>query len=168
MNFLTIDTDTGKAGDDADDARPADPRFCHLAGSADPRTSGDLACADERGCYRITGRLKDMIIRGGENVYPREIEEYLFKLEGIADVQVVGVPSRRYGEEVGAFIKLKKGAAIQAEDVKDFCRGRISRYKIPKHVAFVDAYPMTASGKIQKFKLVELSKTLFPEEDPKP
>ncbi len=130
--------------------------------------TGDLGVLDADGYLTITGRLKDMIIRGGENVYPREIEEYLFKLEGIADVQVVGVPSRRYGEEVGAFIKLKKGAGIQAEDVRDFCRGRISRYKIPKHVAFVDAYPLTASGKIQKYKLVELSKTLFPEEDPKP
>jgi fatty-acyl-CoA synthase len=129
--------------------------------------TGDLGVLDADGYLAITGRLKDMIIRGGENVYPREIEEYLFKLEGIADVQVVGVPSRKYGEEVGAFIKLKQGAAIQAEDVRDFCRGRISRYKIPKHVAFVDAYPMTASGKIQKYKLVERSKTLFPEEDSK-
>jgi fatty-acyl-CoA synthase len=123
--------------------------------------------SDAEGYLSITGRLKDMIIRGGENVYPREIEEYLFKLEGVADVQVVGVPSRKYGEEVGAFIRLKQGAALQPEDVRDFCRGRISRYKIPKHVAFVDAYPMTASGKIQKFKLVELSRTLFPEEDSK-
>jgi fatty-acyl-CoA synthase len=129
--------------------------------------TGDLGVSDAEGYLSITGRLKDMIIRGGENVYPREIEEYLFKLEGVADVQVVGVPSRKYGEEVGAFIRLKQGAALQPEDVRDFCRGRISRYKIPKHVAFVDAYPMTASGKIQKFKLVELSRTLFPEEDSK-
>jgi len=106
-----------------------------------------------------------MIIRGGENIYPREIEEYLFKMEGVADVQVVGVPSRKYGEEVGAFIKLKKGANVTEADVKDFCRGRISRYKIPRHVGFVAGYPMTASGKIQKYKLVELSKKLFPEEE---
>jgi fatty-acyl-CoA synthase len=111
--------------------------------------------------------VKDMIIRGGENIYPREIEEYLFKLEGIADVQVVGVPHRKYGEEVGAFIKLKLGVSVTEEDVKDFCRGRISRYKIPRHVAFVDTYPMTASGKIQKYKLVELSKTMFAEEGKK-
>jgi fatty-acyl-CoA synthase len=129
--------------------------------------SGDLGVLDVDGYLSITGRLKDMIIRGGENIYPREIEEYLFKLEGIADVQVVGVPNRRYGEEVGAFIKLKQGASVTEEDVKDFCRGRISRYKIPKHVAFVDTYPMTASGKIQKYKLVELSRTLFPEEEKK-
>jgi len=126
--------------------------------------SGDLGVMDPDGYLSITGRLKDMIIRGGENIYPREIEEYLFKLEGIADVQVVGVPNPKYGEEVGAFIKLKQGASVTEEDVKDFCRGRISRYKIPKHVAFVSTYPMTASGKVQKYKLVELSKTLFAEE----
>jgi fatty-acyl-CoA synthase len=127
--------------------------------------SGDLGVLDADGYLSITGRLKDMIIRGGENIYPREIEEYLFKLEGIADVQVVGVPNRRYGEEVGAFIKLKQGASVTEEDVKDFCRGRISRYKIPQHVAFVDTYPMTASGKIQKYKLVDLSRAMFPEEE---
>jgi fatty-acyl-CoA synthase len=127
--------------------------------------SGDLGVLDADGYLAITGRLKDMIIRGGENIYPREIEEYLFKLEGVADVQVVGVPSRKYGEEVGAFIKLKQGVSLTEEDVKDFCRGRISRYKMPKHVAFVNTYPMTASGKIQKYKLVELSRTMFPEEE---
>jgi fatty-acyl-CoA synthase len=127
--------------------------------------SGDLGVLDADGYLSITGRLKDMVIRGGENIYPREIEEYLFKMEGIADVQVVGVPSRKYGEEVGAFIKLKQGANVTEEDVKDFCRGRISRYKIPRHVGFVASYPMTASGKIQKYKLVELSKKLFPEEE---
>jgi fatty-acyl-CoA synthase len=108
-----------------------------------------------------------MIIRGGENIYPREIEEYLFKLEGVADVQVVGVPHRKYGEEVGAFIRLKQNAALTEQDVKDYCRGRISRYKIPKHVAFVDRYPMTASGKIQKYKLVEMSRQMFPPEEEK-
>jgi len=129
--------------------------------------TGDLGVMDSDGYLAITGRLKDMIIRGGENIYPREIEEYLFKLDGIADVQVVGVPNRKYGEEVGAFVKLKQGASVTEEDVKDFCRGRISRYKIPRHVAFVDTFPMTASGKIQKYKLVELSQTMFPEEDQK-
>jgi fatty-acyl-CoA synthase len=130
--------------------------------------SGDLGMLDADGYLAITGRLKDMIIRGGENIYPREIEEYLFKLDGVADVQVVGVPHPRYGEEVGAFIRLKPKAALSEQDVKDFCRGRISRYKIPRHVAFVANYPMTASGKIQKYKLVELSKKLFAEEDPTP
>jgi fatty-acyl-CoA synthase len=129
--------------------------------------SGDLGVLDADGYLAITGRLKDMIIRGGENIYPREIEEYLFKLEGVADVQVVGVPSRRYGEEVGAFIRLKQNAALSEQDVKDYCRGRISRYKIPKHVAFVDRYPMTASGKIQKYKLVEMSRQMFPPEEEK-
>jgi len=129
--------------------------------------SGDLGVMDPDGYLSITGRLKDMIIRGGENIYPREIEEYLFKLEGVADVQVVGVPHGKYGEEVGAFIKLKQGASLTEADVRDFCRGRINRHKIPKHVAFVSTYPMTASGKIQKYKLVELSKTMFAEQEKK-
>jgi len=129
--------------------------------------SGDLGVLDADGYLAITGRLKDMIIRGGENIYPREIEEYLFKLEGVADVQVVGVPNRKYGEEVGAFIRLKQNAALSEQDVKDYCRGRISRYKIPRHVAFVDRYPMTASGKIQKYKLVEMSRQMFPPEEEK-
>jgi len=129
--------------------------------------SGDLGVLDADGYLAITGRLKDMIIRGGENIYPREIEEYLFKLEGVADVQVVGVPHRKYGEEVGAFIRLKQNAALSEQDVKDYCRGRISRYKIPRHVAFVDRYPMTASGKIQKYKLVEMSRQMFPPEEEK-
>ncbi len=123
--------------------------------------TGDLGVMDANGYLSITGRHKDMIIRGGENIYPREIEEFLFKMDGILDVQVVGVPSRKYGEEVGAFIILKKGANLQASDVQDFCKGRISRYKIPKHIAFVDAYPMTASGKVQKYILRERSLAEF-------
>jgi len=125
--------------------------------------SGDLGVMDEDGYLSITGRLKDMIIRGGENVYPREIEEFLYRMEGIKDVQVVGVPSRKYGEEVGAFVILKEGFDYAAEDIRDFCRGQISRYKIPKYVVFLDEYPMTASGKIQKFKLRELAGQYFPE-----
>jgi fatty-acyl-CoA synthase len=104
-----------------------------------------------------------MIIRGGENVYPREIEEFLYRMEGIKDVQVVGVPSRKYGEEVGAFVILKEGFDYATEDIRDFCRGQISRYKIPKYVVFLDEYPMTASGKIQKFKLRDLAGQYFPE-----
>lgn len=127
--------------------------------------SGDLGVIDEFGYLSITGRYKDMIIRGGENIYPREIEEFLFGLDGVIDVQVVGVPSRKYGEEVGAFIVKKKGHDLTEEDVRDFCRGQIARYKIPKHIAFVENYPMTASGKIQKYKLQELSVDLFPGED---
>ena len=119
--------------------------------------SGDLGVRDKDGNYRITGRIKDMIIRGGENIYPREIEEYLYHLEGIKDVQVAAVPSEKYGEEVGAFIILKEGATLKEEDVRDFCRGKISRHKIPKYIFFIDAFPMTGSGKIQKFKLRDMS-----------
>ena len=97
-----------------------------------------------------------MIIRGGENIYPREIEEFLYKLDGVKDVQVAGIPSKKYGEAVGAFIILQEGVTIQAEDVRDFCRNKISRYKIPKYIFFVDEFPMTGSGKIQKFRLKDL------------
>jgi len=123
--------------------------------------SGDIGVMDDDGYLSITGRLKDMIIRGGENIYPREIEEFLYSMEGIYDVQVVGVPSEKYGEEVGAFIILKDGYDLSPEDVQDFCRGRIARYKIPKHIAFVGEYDMTASGKVQKFKLREKATGIF-------
>jgi fatty-acyl-CoA synthase len=123
--------------------------------------SGDLGIRDANGNYRITGRIKDMIIRGGENIYPREIEEYLYHLEGVKDIQVAAVPSKKYGEEVGAFIILHEGATLTDEIVKDFCRGKIARHKIPKYVFFVDTFPMTGSGKIQKFKLRELSLELL-------
>jgi len=122
--------------------------------------SGDLGDCDERGNFRVTGRIKDMIIRGGENVYPREIEEYLLSMEGVKDVQVAGVASEKYGEEVAAFVILKDGAELAEEDVRDFCQGQISRYKIPKYVFFVDSYPMTGSGKIQKYRLRELGNQL--------
>ena len=125
--------------------------------------SGDLGVMDEDGYLAITGRHKDMIIRGGENIYPREIEEFLYRMDSISDVQVVGIPSEKYGEEVGAFIIRKAGVDITAEDVKDFCRGQIARYKIPKWVAFVDSFPLTASGKVQKYKLQEKSADYFPE-----
>ncbi|SDB17748.1 fatty-acyl-CoA synthase [Desulfonatronum thiosulfatophilum] len=125
--------------------------------------SGDLGVMDEEGYLAITGRIKDMIIRGGENIYPREIEEFLYTLEGVSDVQVAGVASRKYGEEVGAFIIPKPGATLTPEEVRDFCRGKIARYKTPRYVAFVDSYPMTASGKIQKYKLREMAAKLFPE-----
>ena len=119
--------------------------------------SGDLGIKDEQGFYRITGRIKDMIIRGGENVYPREIEEFLYQMPGIKDVQVAAVPSRKYGEEVGAFIILQPGVTMEPEDVRDFCKGKIARYKTPKYVFFIDQFPLTGSGKIQKFKLKEMS-----------
>ena len=125
--------------------------------------SGDLGIKDEHGYYRITGRIKDMIIRGGENIYPREIEEYLYHLKGIKDVQVAAVPSKKYGEEVGAFIIMHEGATLTDDEIKDFCRGQIARHKIPKYIFFIDAFPMTGSGKIQKFKLKEVSLKLLEE-----
>ncbi|MGW8195395.1 MAG: AMP-binding protein [Desulforhopalus sp.] len=125
--------------------------------------SGDLGIMDKEGNLSITGRYKDMIIRGGENIYPREIEEFLYRMDDIKDVQVAAVPSDKYGEEVGAFIVLKEGSNIDESDVKDFCRGKISRFKIPKYVQFVEGYPMTASGKIQKFKLTEMSQQIWPD-----
>jgi len=117
--------------------------------------TGDLGVMDENGYLRITGRLKDMIIRGGENIYPREIEEFLYTHPQIKDVQVVGVPSEKYGEEVMAFIQLKEGAKVTPEEIKEFCKGKIARYKIPRYIQFVTSYPTTANGKIQKYKLRE-------------
>jgi len=117
--------------------------------------SGDLATVDEDGYYTIVGRIKDMIIRGGENIYPREIEEFLYTLPGIKDVQVVGIPDDKYGEIVGAFIILEEKAKLTEEDVRDYSMTKIARYKVPKHVFFVEEFPLTASGKIQKFKLRE-------------
>lgn len=123
--------------------------------------SGDLGYKDEKGNFRITGRIKDMIIRGGENIYPREIEEFLYKMPGIKDVQVAGIPSQKYGEEVGAFIILDEGADVHESDVKEFCKGNIAHYKIPKYVLFVEGFPLTGSGKIQKFKLKDLGLELL-------
>jgi fatty-acyl-CoA synthase len=117
--------------------------------------SGDLGVKNDSGYFKVTGRIKDMIIRGGENVYPKEIEDFLYTMPGIKDVQVVGINSKKYGEEVGAFVILHPGVSLTEEDVRDFCRGKISRFKIPKYVFFVDGFPLTASGKIQKFQLRE-------------
>jgi fatty-acyl-CoA synthase len=117
--------------------------------------SGDLGVKDEAGNFRVTGRIKDMIIRGGENIYPKEIEDFLYTMPGIKDVQVVGIASKKYGEEVGAFIILHPDINVSEEDVRDFCRGQISRFKIPKYIFFVEAFPLTSSGKIQKYLLRE-------------
>ncbi len=119
--------------------------------------TGDLAIMDENGYCKITGRIKQMIIRGGENIYPREIEEFLYTHPKVSDIQVYGVPDKKYGEQVMAAIILKKGMEMTEEEVKEFCKDRIANYKIPKYVKFVDGYPMTASGKIQKFKLREMA-----------
>jgi len=119
--------------------------------------TGDLAIMDENGYCKITGRIKNMIIRGGENIYPREIEEFLYTHPKVSDIQVYGVPDRKYGEQVMASIILKKGIEMTEEEVREFCRGKIANYKIPKYVKFVDSYPMTASGKIQKFKMRDMA-----------
>jgi fatty-acyl-CoA synthase len=119
--------------------------------------TGDLAVMDENGYCKITGRIKNMIIRGGENIYPKEIEEFLYTHPKVSDVQVYGVPDRKFGEQVMAAIVLKKGMEMTEDEVKQFCKGKIANYKIPKYVKFVDSYPMTASGKIQKFKLREMA-----------
>ena len=126
--------------------------------------SGDLGIKDENGYYRITGRIKDMIIRGGENIYPREVEEFLYHLDGVKDIQVAGIPSEKYGEEVGAFIILKDGANLTPEVVKDFCRGQIARHKIPKYILFVKEFPLTGSGKIQKYKLKDVGLNMLKEQ----
>lgn len=123
--------------------------------------SGDLGIKDQDGYFRVTGRIKDMIIRGGENIYPREIEEFLYTMPQIKEVQVAGVPDQKYGEQVGAFIILHEKKDIKSGDVKDFCRGKIARHKIPRYVFFVDNYPLTASGKIQKYKLGKIALELI-------
>jgi fatty-acyl-CoA synthase len=117
--------------------------------------TGDLATIDDEGYVRVVGRIKDMIIRGGENVYPREIEEFLYTHPDIADVQVIGVPDERYGEELMAWVVTRPGGSLTSEDVREFCRGQIAHFKIPRYVKFVDSYPMTVTGKVQKFKMRE-------------
>ncbi|ANU26510.1 AMP-binding protein [Planococcus versutus] len=119
--------------------------------------TGDIAVEDEAGYIAITGRIKDMVIRGGENIYPREIEEFLYQHPSVQDVQVVGVPDPKYGEELMAWIILKEHEQLSVEELKAYCKGKISHHKIPRYIEFTKEYPMTASGKIQKFKLRELS-----------
>ena len=119
--------------------------------------TGDLATMDDEGYINIVGRIKDMIIRGGENVYPREIEEFLYTHPEVSDVQVIGVPSPRYGEEVMAWVKLREGSRLSDDDLVVFCRGKIATFKIPRYWKFVDGFPMTVTGKIQKFKMREIA-----------
>jgi fatty-acyl-CoA synthase len=123
--------------------------------------TSDLAVMDSNGYCRITGRLRDMIIRGGENIYPREIEEFIYRHPKVLDVQVVGIPNEKYGEEVMAWIIVKNDEILTEEEVRGYCEGKISRHKIPKYISFTDAYPMTASGKIQKFRLKEEAQKLI-------
>ncbi|NMM14031.1 MAG: AMP-binding protein [Rhodoferax sp.] len=117
--------------------------------------TGDLATMDAEGYVNIVGRIKDMVIRGGENIYPREIEEFLYRHPQIQDVQVVGIPDAKYGEELCAWIILKQGQTLTEDDIKAFCKGQIAHYKVPRHIRFVSAFPMTVTGKIQKFKIRE-------------
>ncbi|MCX6802021.1 MAG: AMP-binding protein, partial [Candidatus Diapherotrites archaeon] len=117
----------------------------------------DLSTVDKEGYFKILGRVDDMIIRGGENVYPREVEEFLYTNPKVKDVTVIGVPSKTFGEEVMAYIILKEGASATAEEIVSYCKENFSRYKAPKYVKFVDKFPLTASGKIQKFKLREMA-----------
>jgi fatty-acyl-CoA synthase len=119
--------------------------------------TGDLATADEEGYVNIVGRIKDMIIRGGENVYPREVEEYLYTHPAVLDVQVIGVPSEKYGEEVMAWVQQKPGTAVTGEDLTLYCRGRIATFKIPAYWKFVDEFPTTVTGKVQKFRMREMA-----------
>ncbi len=119
--------------------------------------TGDIAVMDDDGYVNISGRIKDMVIRGGENVYPREIEEFLYTHPAVKDVQVIGVPDERYGEELCAWVIPHDGAALSEEDVREYCRGKIAHYKIPRYVMFVDGWPMTVSGKVQKYKMREES-----------
>ncbi len=119
--------------------------------------TGDLATMDEEGYVRIVGRLKDMIIRGGENIYPREVEEFLYTIPGVCDAQVIGVPSEKYGEEVMAWVRLREGASVSEEILVQECQSRIATFKIPRYWKFVDAFPMTVTGKIQKFRMREIA-----------
>ncbi len=118
--------------------------------------TGDLAIRRENGFFRITGRIKDMLIRGGENIYPREIEEFLYTHPAIRDVQVVGLPDPKLGEEVSAWIVVVPGSELTVDEVQDYCRADLAHYKVPRYVFFVDHYPLTVTGKIRKFKLREI------------
>jgi fatty-acyl-CoA synthase len=117
--------------------------------------TGDLATMDEQGYVKIVGRIKDMVLRGGENIFPREVEEFLYTVPGISDVQVIGVPDAKYGEELMAWVKLRPGATITGDEIRAYCRGKIATYKIPRYYKFVDGFPMTVSGKVQKYKMRE-------------
>jgi len=119
--------------------------------------SGDLAVMDEQGYVRIVGRNKDMIIRGGENIYPRELEEFFYTHPAVADAQVIGIPCSRYGEEIVAWIKLHPGHSATVEELQGWCKARIAHFKVPRHIRFVDEYPMTVTGKVQKFRMREIS-----------
>ena len=129
--------------------------------------TGDLATMDDEGYVTIVGRMKDMVIRGGENVYPREIEEFLYRHPQIQDVQVIGVPDKKYGEELCALIIVRPGEQVTEQDIRTFCQGQIAHYKIPRYLRFVDTFPMTITGKVQKFKMREMMRELLNLEESK-
>jgi fatty-acyl-CoA synthase len=129
----------------------------HAIDTAGWMHTGDIAVMDDEGYVSIVGRIKDMIIRGGENVYPREIEEFLYGLPEVSDAQVIGVPSERYGEEVMAWVKLREGASMSEEELSEACSGRIARFKIPRYWRIVDSFPMTVTGKVQKYRMREIA-----------
>jgi fatty-acyl-CoA synthase len=132
-------------------------RTAEVIDSARWMHTGDLATMDDQGYLKIVGRIKDMVIRGGENVYPREIEEFLYTHPAVADVQVVGVPDEKYGEELCAWVIVRDGHTLTAEDVREFCAGRLAHFKIPRYLMVVEEFPMTVTGKVQKFKMREVS-----------
>jgi fatty-acyl-CoA synthase len=121
--------------------------------------TGDLAVMDDAGYLNIVGRIKDMVIRGGENIYPREVEEFLYSHPAIEDVQVIGVPDEKYGEELCAWVRVRPGEALDADQIRQYCRGKIAHYKIPRYIRFSADFPMTVTGKVQKFKMRETSIT---------
>jgi fatty-acyl-CoA synthase len=119
--------------------------------------TGDLAVMDEDGYLSIVGRSKDMVIRGGENIYPREVEEFLYTHPDVVDVQVIGVPDSKYGEELCAWVRLREGASLSAEELREWCTGKLAHYKVPRYLRVCDEFPMTVTGKVQKFKMRETS-----------
>ena len=119
--------------------------------------TGDLATIDVQGYVKIVGRIKDMVLRGGENIFPREVEEFLYTMPGISDVQVIGVPDAKYGEELMAWVKLRPGVTLTGEEIRAYCKGQIATYKIPRYYKFVDGFPMTVTGKVQKFRMREMA-----------
>jgi fatty-acyl-CoA synthase len=132
-------------------------RTAEVIDSARWMHTGDLATMSGDGYVNIVGRAKDMVIRGGENVYPREVEEFLYRHPAVEDVQVVGVPDERYGEELVAWVKLRDGRKVDAVELREFCKGQIAHFKVPRHVLFIEQMPMTVTGKIQKFKLRQMA-----------
>jgi fatty-acyl-CoA synthase len=131
------------------------PRTAEAIDAAHWIKSGDVATMDDAGFIRIVGRIKDMVIRGGEKIFPREIEDFLYANAKIEEVEVFGVPDEKYGEQVAAWIKLRPGAEADAEEIRKYCEGRLAHFKIPRYIKFVEEFPLTVTGKVQKFVMRE-------------